>query len=107
MRLMIFAVVVGLGATIGVITAAGDDTSTRCVMALVGALFAVPVAAVLTRRRKGSGHVQSSDEPIELSGSTSPRSLSANYWRDQGHPPYMKPSDSGPDEHMFEPDRLP
>jgi hypothetical protein len=99
MRLVLVAAVVALGAMIGVIAAAGDDTSTKVTMAFVGVLFALPVAALLARRRKGA-------EPIDTPGSTSPRSLSANYWRDRGHPPFMKPSDGDPDKHMFDPDRL-
>lgn len=106
MRPIMFAGVVAFGATIGVITAAGDDNYTKAAMGFVGALYALPVAALLARRRKRSGLVQSSDERIETSGSTSPRSLSANYWRDRGHPPHMKPSDGDPDKHTFDPDRL-
>lgn len=106
MRLVLFAAVVALGAMIGVIAAAGDDTSTKVTMAFVGVLFALPVAALLARRRKGAERGQLTDEPIDTPGSTSPRSLSANYWRDRGHPPYMKPSDGDPDKHMFDPDRL-
>ena len=83
-----------------------DDTSTKVTMAFVGVLFALPVAALLARRRKGSESGQLSDELLDPSVSTSPRSLSANYWRDRGHPPYMKPSDGDPDKHMFDPDRL-
>lgn len=105
MRLIMFAAVVAFGATIGAIAAAGDDTSTKVAMAFVGSLFALPVAALLTRRRKGSS-VQSNDEPIDTLDSTSPRSLSANYWRDRGYPPFMKPSDGDPDRHLFDPDRL-
>ena len=62
MRLVLFAAVVALGAMIGVIAAAGDDTSTKVTMAFVGVLFALPVAALLARRRKGSERGQLSDE---------------------------------------------
>ena len=106
MRLVLFAAVLALGAMIGVIAAAGDDTSTKVTMAFVGVLFALPVGALLARRRKGSESGQLSDQLLDPSGSTSPRSLSANYWRDRGHPPFMKPSDGDPDKHMFDPDRL-
>jgi membrane associated rhomboid family serine protease len=54
MRLVLFAAVIALGAMIGVFAAAGDDTSTKVTMAFVGVLFALPVAALLVRRRKGS-----------------------------------------------------
>jgi hypothetical protein len=32
--------------------------------------------------------------------------LAENFWRDRGHPPLMKPSDSTTDKHMLDPDRL-
>lgn len=76
-------------------------------MALVGALFAVPVGAVLARRRKSATQNLTVDEPFPSAGSTSPRALAHNYWRDQGHPPFMKPSHAEPDQHMFDPERLP
>jgi len=37
---------------------------------------------------------------------TSPKDLAANFWRDKGHPPFMKPTEAKPDSHMFDPDKL-
>jgi nitrous oxidase accessory protein NosD len=31
--------------------------------------------------------------------------LANNYWRDRGHPPFTKPSDSVPDKRMFDLER--
>ncbi|MBI5721068.1 MAG: hypothetical protein KIT17_01605 [Rubrivivax sp.] len=105
MRKLIFLIIVTLGASVGLLSAADDDAWTRAVMAVVGALFAAPIGAVLTRRRKPTGATPLPDGPIETSGSTSPRALASNYWRDKGHPPFMKPSEAEPDRHMFDPDR--
>lgn len=106
MRKLIFFAIVALGAAIGLASAVSDDGSTRAVMAVVGALFAAPVGAVLTWRRKRSVAKPFADEPVETSGSTSPRALTSNYWRDKGHPPFMKPAEAEPDRHMFDPDKL-
>jgi hypothetical protein len=104
-RKLIFLVIVALGASVGLLSAANDDGWTQAVMAAGGALFAAPIGAVLTRRRKPTGAAPFPDRPIETSGSTSPRALASNYWRDKGHPPLMKPSEAEPDRHMFDPDR--
>jgi hypothetical protein len=32
--------------------------------------------------------------------------IAANYWRDRGHPPLMKPPSPPPDQHIHDPDRL-
>jgi hypothetical protein len=106
MRKLIFFAIVVLGAAIGLASAASDDESTRAVMAVVGALFAAPVGAVLTWRRRRSAATPFPDAPIETSGSTSPGALAKNYWRDKGHPPFMKPTEAEPDRHMFDPDKL-
>lgn len=106
MRWTLFIGVVCLGALFGVGATLGDDTSTNVGMAVVGALFATPVAAVVARRRGATLHVDESGQSSEHAGSSSPSALARNYWRDRGHPPYMKASDSDPDKHMFDPDRL-
>jgi hypothetical protein len=106
MRWGLFMGVVCLGALLGVAAALHDDTATQVGMAFVGALFAAPVAAVLARRRESIAGAVEADESIEPAGSCSPRALARNYWRDRGHPPFMKPSDSDPDKHMFDPDRI-
>jgi uncharacterized membrane protein YfcA len=52
MRKLIFIGIVAVGALVGLLSAAQDDWATRMVMSAVGALFAAPIGAVLTRRPK-------------------------------------------------------
>jgi hypothetical protein len=106
MRWTIFIGLVCLGGLFGLAAALGDDTSTKVGMAFLGALFATPVAAIVARRRGSTVQVGETAQSIEHGGSTSPSALARNYWRDRGHPPNMKPSESDPDKHMFDPDRL-
>lgn len=106
MRTLIFFGVVVIGALVGLLSAAHDDWPTRVVMSAVGALFAAPIGAVLTRRPKSEVFDPAWDESLESGSVTSPKALAANYWRDKGHPPFMKPSEAEPDKHMFDPDKL-
>lgn len=106
MRKPIFIGIVAVGALVGLLTAANDDWATRLVMALVGVLFAAPIGAVLTRERKADDAFAAWDEPVDVGAATSPKALAANYWRDKGHAPFMKPSEADPDQHMFDPEKL-
>lgn len=98
--------IVAFGAIVGLLSAAADDWATRMVMASVGVLFAVPIAAVLGRKPMTSRKPDLWDDSSEVGMTTSPKALAANYWRDRGHPPFMRPSDADPDRHMFDPDKL-
>ena len=106
MRWARFIGVVCLGALLGAVAALEDDTSTKVGMALVGALFATPIASIVARSRGSNPKVGEPGHSMDGAGSTSPSALARNYWRDRRHPPYMKPSDGDPDKHMFDPDRL-
>jgi hypothetical protein len=106
MRKLIFIGVVAIGALVGLLSAASDDWTTRTVMTVVGVLFAAPVGAVLTRRSRADSRGVEWDESIEVGSVTSPKALAANYWRDKGHAPFMKPSEADPDKHMFDPEKL-
>lgn len=106
MRWPRFIGVVCLGALLGGGAALADDTPTKVGMALVGALFATPVASIVARSRRSNPHVGEPGDSMDGAGATSPSALARNYWRDRGHPPYMKPSDGDPDKHVFDPDRL-
>ena len=106
MRKLIFIGIVAVGALVGLLSAAQDDWATRMVMSAVGALFAAPIAAVLTRRPRSKGVAPAWDESLQAGAVASPKALAANYWRDKGHPPFMKPQEAEPDKHMFDPDKL-
>lgn len=105
-RKLIFIGIIAMGALVGLLSAVHDDWATRAVMAAVGALFAVPIGAVLTQRLKPEVPGPAWDETLETSAVSSPKALAANYWRDKGHPPFMKPPGAEPDKHMFDPDKL-
>lgn len=106
MRKLIFIGFTVLGALIGLISAAKSGWETRLVMMGVGALFGAPIGGVLASiGRKRPLPLEWDENPLPGMGTT-PRDLAANYWRDKGHPPFMKPPDVVPDNHMFDPDRL-
>ena len=106
MRKLIFIGFTVLGALIGLISAAKSGWETRLVMMGVGALFGAPIGGVLAsiglKRRQP---LEWDENPLPGMGTT-PKDLAVNYWRDKGHPPFMKPSEAEPDKHMFDPDRL-
>lgn len=110
MRKLIFFAIITLGALIGLLTAARDDWGTRLIMMGVGVLFAAPVGAALTfiagtrSAVTGDGRWHRRDG---LTGDgTSADDLTANYGRDKGYPPFMKPPEGLPDKHQFDPNRL-
>ena len=87
---LIFIGLVALGALIGLLSAAKDDWVTRVVMMVIGALFGAPVGAALARIGKKGPPLKWDKDEIPGMGVTS-EDLAANYWRDKGHPPFMKP----------------
>ena len=106
MRKLIFIGVIVLGALVGLLSSAKADWGTRFVMMGVGALFGAPIGGALASKgRKERQRLEWYENPLHGMGTT-PKDLAANYWRDRGHPPFMKPSEAEPDKHMFDPDRL-
>lgn len=106
MRKLILIGFIVFGALAGLLSVSKEDWPTQVVMMAVGVLFALPIGVVLARIGKKEVRPLDWDEnPLPGSG-TSSKDLVANYWRDKGHPPFMKPSEAEPDKHMFDPDRL-
>ena len=97
MRKLIFIGIVAVGALVGLLAAANDDWATRTVLGAVGALFGAAIGGALTRLGRSKKDLSWQSEPIPGMGVTS-EDLAANFWRDKGHPPFMKPpdADSGP-----------
>ena len=107
MRTLIFIGFVALGALLAVLASMHDDWATRIVAMGVGGLFGAPLGAAIGSIGRKRLRSKAGGSDSDLSGtSTSPKDLSANYWRDKGHPPFMKPADAEPDLHMFDPDKL-
>lgn len=96
MRKLAFLGFIALGALIGLLSAAKDDWATRAVMMGIGALFGAPIGAALANTGKKRPPMKWEKDEIPGMGVTS-EDLAANYWRDKGHPPLIKPPEVEPD----------
>lgn len=94
MRKAIFLFFLLLGIGVGYLPARNDDWGLRIVMMAVGALFGGAIGGGLSqigkRQRRLPLRTEEENEPIPGMG-TSGRDLAANFWRDEGHPQFMKP----------------
>lgn len=95
MQKTIFIFFLMLGIAIGLLSARNDEWGLRLVMMAVGALFGGAVGGGLSqigkRRSTGSGLLTEEEiDPIPGGLGTSSRDIAANYWRDEGHMPFMK-----------------
>ncbi len=93
MRKLIFVGFIALGALIGLISASNSDWGTRLVMMGVCALFGAPIGGALASIGRKGRPLEGDKNPLPGSG-TSSKDLVANYWRDEGHPPFGKPGES-------------
>jgi hypothetical protein len=109
MRRVIFLFFLLLGAGVGYLSARNDDWGLRLVMMAVGALFGGAIGGGLSqigkRQRRLTLETEEELEPIPGGLGTSSRDLAANYWRDEGHLPNMKPPRAELGSHMFDADR--
>ena len=92
MRKLLFIGFIALGALVGLFSAAMDGWGTRVVMIGIGMLFGTAIGGALTRIGGRARNSKQDVDPIPGMGVTS-EDLAANYWRDKGHPPFMKPSE--------------
>ncbi|PND33880.1 hypothetical protein C1I89_06375 [Achromobacter pulmonis] len=109
MRKAIFLFFLLLGISIGLLSAWTDGWGLRIVMMAVGALFGGAIGGGLSQigKRQPARRRLLTEEEIEPipGGGSSGRDLAANYWRDEGHPPFMKPPRTEHGNHMFDPDK--
>lgn len=105
MRKLIFFVFVLLGATAGAMTALNDGVGVMLVMAGIGAVVGAALGGAISGVGAHLRFREGSDPDASFGQGTSAKDRDRNYWRDRGHPPFMKPSDALPDRHMFDPDR--
>ena len=108
MRKAVFLVFLLLGIGAGYIPARDEDWGVRTVMMAVGALFGGAIGGGLSqigKRRRLPLHTEEEIEPIPGGLGTSSRDLAANYWRDEGHMPFMKPPRPELGNHMFDADK--
>ena len=94
MRKLIFIGFVALGTLVGFASAAKTDWGTRLVMIGVGALFGAPVGGAIASIGRQARQRLECDENLLPGNGTSSRDLAANYWRDEGHPPFSKPTEN-------------
>lgn len=108
-RKAIFAVVLLLGVGCGLLSAWNDDWGLRIVMMSVGALFGGTIGAGLSqvgaRRRRVPNEADEEAEVIPSELGTSSRDVAANFWRDEGFMPFMKPSRPEHGLHMLDADK--
>lgn len=109
MRKAIFLFFLLLGVGAGYLPARNDDWGLRIVMMAVGALFGAAIGGGLSQigKRQGRLPLQTEEEiePIPGGLGTSSRDVAANYWRDEGHMPFMKPPRPELGNHMFDADK--
>lgn len=92
MRLAVFVAIVVAGAIAGYVSGGGEDHATRLVISGVGALVGAAIGGAVLKLGRPKAPRALTGNPIPGSGVTS-EDLAANYWRDKGHPPFMKPPD--------------
>lgn len=102
MRKLIFIGFVVIGALVGLLSAAKADWGTRIVMMGFGALVGTAIGGGLTRMGSRPLPKDSSWLAQSHGDGTPEDDLMRNYWRDRGHPPFMKPPEGNPDKHMFD-----
>lgn len=109
MRRILSIAIFVFGVLAGLLASASDDWGTRFTMMLMGAFFAAPIALALHffgGKARARLRLDTSNAGGVGGDITSSDELTANYWRDKGHPPFMKPAEGQPDRHQFDPDRL-
>ena len=106
MRKAIFFGFIAVGAAAGLIAAFNGDWGLRLVMMAIGAVIGAAIGGAVTRVGKRPPIRVPSDLEQSYGQGTSAEDRDRNYWRDRGHPPFMKPPSGVPDRHMFDPDRL-
>lgn len=104
MRKLVFISFIGVGVAIGLFSALHDDLSVKVVMMTIGGVVGTVLGgafASIGRRVRARGRTEPDDEfdatPLD--------ELDRNYWRDKGHPPFMKPPNAELGCHMFDPGR--
>ncbi len=93
MRKLIFIGFVVAGVAIGLLSAMGEAWGLKLFMLALGGLVGATAGAALSRTGQGGQPIPSRDDALRGLGATS-EDLMENYWRDEGHPQFMKPPSS-------------
>ena len=97
MRKLIFIGFVVAGSAVGLLSTVGDSWALKLLMICIGALVGTVAGGALSRMGRG-GLMFHRNETLRGLGTTSD-DLMDNYWRDVGHPQFMKPP--SPDSKPF------
>ena len=106
MRKIIFFAFITAGSAAGLIAALNGDWGLRLVMMVIGSVIGAAIGGAMTRAGRRPPMRVPSEVNQSYGQGTSAEDRDGNYWRDQGHPPFMKPPSAEPDRHMFDPGRL-
>jgi hypothetical protein len=98
MRRLIFVGSIVVGAAIGLLSTLGDDWGLKLLMVSLGALVGTAVGGGLSKIGRGGSCALREGRALRGLGTT-PEDLLDNYWRDEGHPQFMKPP--SPDDKQF------
>lgn len=105
MRKSILFACIAIGGMAGLLVAAYDTWSVRAVMMSIGCVAGAAIGGAIGRLRTGVGARRHEALDATFGMGSGPDDRERNYWRDGGHPPFMRPSRSEPDRHMLDPDR--
>lgn len=109
MRKLVFLVVFLTGVGFGWWSVRDGDLGLQIVMMAVGALFGTAFGGALAQiglRRPWQRPIPTEEELHPIPGmGMSGRDMAANFWRDKGHPPFMKPPRPEYGTHMFDADK--
>ena len=90
MRKAVFLVFIALGAAVGLLATLDDGWGLSLIIAAFGALIGSAIGGALSRIGKSGQPLAIKEDGLRGLGTT-PDDLMDNYWRDQGHPQFMKP----------------
>jgi hypothetical protein len=91
MRKLIFIGFVIAGSAIGLLSALGETWALKVFMTVLGGFVGATAGAALSRVGRGGHPTPRRDDALRGLGTTS-EDLMDNYWRDEGHPQFMKPT---------------
>ncbi|MBN9206332.1 hypothetical protein [Methylibium petroleiphilum] len=106
MRTLIFFVCIAIGGVAGLLVAAQDAWSVRAVMVSIGCVAGAAIGGAIGRVGKRARVRRPEALDASFGMGSGPEDRDRNYWRDGGHPPFMRPTRSELDRHMLDPDRV-
>ena len=106
MRKLIFFACIAVGGLAGLLVAAQDSWSVRAVMIGIGCVAGAAIGGAIGRVARGAGVRGPEALDASFGMGSGPEDRDRNYWRDGGHPPFMRPTRSEPDRHVLDPDRV-